>query len=162
MKMNSYSSLFFLAMLFQGAKAPDPDIICDRLEAIANSFAVVIQDVLNNQLGGVVPIESLLSYAYDSYEIAFKQPSFIGCEMTLSQDIKVNGVVPFPDQEGTATVKGTFDYTALLERQVCVTGLEVTELEIDNFPPALQDFVEAVILGSFDVPDICVPLPGLG
>lgn len=155
--MNTYS-LFFLAMLFQVGLAQD--VGCVVAGAIANSIAPVFQEILNNRLGGVEQIEGLLAAFYDSYEISFQEPTFDGCEVTVSEVIKVNGVSPIPDLGGSATIKGTFDPASLLEGQVCVTDLEVTELDIENVPPAFQDLIDDAILGSLDIPDTCVPLPG--
>jgi hypothetical protein len=146
-----------LMMFFPGVQSQD--IICNKVGALANVAAAAMQDVLNNRLGGTTALDGALSLVYESYEIAFHEPSFAGCEATMSSDITVNGE-SLPDIEGTATMTGTFDIAALLERQICITGLEVTELALDNIPNTLMNTIEDALLGNVDVPDLCVDLPG--
>jgi hypothetical protein len=162
-KMN-FSSLFFIStMLFQCVQAQDEDdTVCTNFGTLANLRATAIQDVLNNRLGGEEEIDGIAGIAFDSYEIAFEEPSFDGCEVTISAGVMVDGVSPNPDQEGSASFKGTWDYAALLEGEFCVTDIQVTDLEIGNFPDTLENFIEAALLSDLDVPDVCVPLFGFG
>jgi hypothetical protein len=147
-------------MWFQCVQSQD-DIFCKKFGATANAAAPLIQEELNDELGGEEDIHGLLSLAYSSYELSFDEPSFDGCEATITAELKVKGVGLNPDQEGSATVKGTWDYKALLEGDFCVTDLQVTNVDIENFPDELENFFEDLLLDEIEVPDICIPLTGL-
>jgi hypothetical protein len=155
-----YSRLFFLAiLLIQGGQSQvlDGDIICSKFGTLATANAGRIQEYLNDNLGGG-PIDNPPAGTYDTYTVLWDEPTFDGCEITIGADIIVSGTLP--SQMGTATIKGRLDSDALTSGQVCITDLEVVELDIANLPPEIAGTIETFIAAELAVPQVCIPIAG--
>jgi hypothetical protein len=155
--MMYFNSLFFLTMLFQGAQSQD--LFCRKFETIADNNAGKIEDVLEALAGGSQSLSVVSNVSpYDRYTIDFKEPTFDGCTATILADITVfDDATSAADPTGTVTIKGTFDYAALGEGDLCITDITV-DLNVVGLPTNIATIIEGLIEDDIDADELCAPI----
>lgn len=150
-------TLFILALQITSTQA----ILCWIFGLFAGGSSGEIEGLLDNQVANKPQATSVPGY--DRFVIDdFKRPQFDGCSFSFSTDFRFYNSVAGPDgvgnEQGDATMVGTFDIWNFIFSffQVCIDGLEVSELDLDNdFASATnaEDFARAYINSQFDDPE---------
>lgn len=137
-------------------------ILCWIFGLFAGGSSGGIQAILNNQVAGK-PQETgtPTGVGFDRFVIEnFERPSFDGCFFSFTADFKfynsATGTGDSVSEDGMATMEGTFDIFNFLFSffQVCIDGLEVTEVEFESdSSDQLEEFARQSINSQFDDPE---------
>ena len=129
--------------------------LCFLMGFLGTLFASNIRQVMNDSIAGEEQDTGMLPF--DKFVIDdFALPTFNGCAFSFTADFTFFNSITGVETEGDATIGGTFDLYRMLFsffQQLCVNGLEVTDLEMDDSPgQTFEDFARDYINDQFEDP----------
>ena len=158
--MKVFSVLCLLALFFPSVYSQD--FVCNIFGGFGSRKEEQIGQALSAILEGMTSdFESPNNLVYSSLRIdEINTPDINGCTVTVPADITLVGANGNPNQPGVATIQGTFQWARLFLLEICVSGLEVKELDFDNSPGTFfEDFAKSYINGQLDDLE-CTPIFG--
>jgi len=149
-----------LVLLLLLAQLPTTDAFlwCFLFGWLGNLFAGTMQEVVNNEVAGETS-ETGLAAPYPNFRIDyFEKPIFEGCTVTFAADFTFVGNIDNENtnESGSAKIVGTFDIDKFLFGgfQICIIGLEVTELDFESPPgDGAEDWARKYINDQFEDPE---------
>ena len=150
--MQTLHLILFLS-LFVSSVAQD--CFCNLFGCFGGQNAEKVGQALDAILEGETTAIEPANPLYQDFKIdKVNTPRFDGCTVEADVDIRVTGKNGNPDQQGEATIRGTWNWCRLACFEICIDDLEVKELDFDNSPGTLvEQFGEAWINDQFDNPE---------